>query len=99
MRCPECRAVVGGERIRYPHFQCPSCGCDLCVPTAFRLKAHLFGAAIAFAGCYLLGLRGLSLFLCGIPLSILVGIVFTVLGSVMMPPTLEKYFSGSLRLK
>lgn len=99
MRCPECRAVIGGENIRYPHFECPNCGCDLCVPTTFRLKAHLLGAVIGFGGCYLLGLRDLLLFLCGIPSSILVGIVLVVIGTVVVPLTLERYFSGSLRLK
>ena len=100
MRCAECRTMIGGEHVHYPYFSCPDCGCDLCVPPSFRVKANLLGAAIALSICYFFGLRSLALFICGIPASIAVGAVLTVIGTVVMPPTLQKYWRpGTLGLK
>ncbi len=100
MRCPECKAVIGIQLTHYPHFHCPFCDCDLCVPTSFRLKALIVGAAIAIVVCYLLGLRGMFLLLCAIPASLTLGGVATFVGMTLMPPVLEKYWApGNLGLK
>jgi hypothetical protein len=90
---------VTGEHIRYPFFTCPTCHCELCVPNTFRIKAHLLGAGAAVFLCYSGGLKGIALILSAIVASLALGVVLTVIGTVVIPPSLEKYWRpGHLQL-
>jgi hypothetical protein len=100
LRCPECGCGIGVRHTHYPYFACPACRSDLCVPTRYQLKAQFLGTALAFSGLYLLSLRGIALVLCGILLSLMLGSLLTIIGLVVIRPTLERYIrDGSLGLK
>ena len=101
MHCPECGTKIEvRDKTRYPRFVCPSCRSELCVPPGSQLRTSLLGAAIAFFGCYLIGFRGITLVALGILFSLVCGSILTVVGLVVMPPTLERYYKpGSLDLK
>src|SRR5882762_746435 len=100
MHCPECGVKVEVRDTQYPKFPCPGCRADLCVPHGFQLRARFVGAAVAFLGCYVIGFKGFSFVALGLLLSLVCGSTLTVLGLVVMPPTLEKYHKpGSLGLK
>jgi len=100
MRCPACSVMIGVTHVRFPHFACPNCRSEICIPSRYLFKARLLGAAIAFLGCYLMGLSGAVLVVCGVLFSVLVGTMLTTAGMVVSPPVVEKYFHpGSLGLK
>ena len=100
MRCPECGIPIEVRQTHYPYFVCPGCKCDLCVPTAFRIKGLLIGGVTAFFVCYLFGLRGIALTVCAVPLGIFVAGTVTFVGMVIVPPTIEKYWQpGRFGLK
>ena len=100
MECPECGYPVQFAELRFPTFPCPKCHRELLVPKTFQFSFHVVGAAIGFAGCYLIGLRNLLLLVAGLVVSLVVGGFLTMSAIAALRPELRIYIrDGSLGLK
>jgi hypothetical protein len=91
MRCPEC-----GTKIEVGHvkssFACPGCNKKLCVAAGYLIKLRLLAAIFAFVAAYLIGFRGMPLVLVGALATVVIATIATVIGLVVLPPMIERYF-------
>lgn len=100
LRCPECDSLIAPDDIRAPSFTCKHCHRELSMPRKYSLMVRLSTAPVTFLICYVLGFRGITLFLTWlISTPVIGGLVVMPLSFRLLPPTLERFLpEGSLGL-
>ena len=100
MNCPQCESRIELRQVRYPRFECLTCGSELYIPTGFQLKTLTLGAAVAFWGAHFIGFKGSTLVVWGTLAAFPIGGLVEIVALLVMPHSIERYIRpGSLGLK
>ncbi len=88
--CPQCDAILLIPEIRFTDsFRCRECGTLLSVAKGYFGCQAGASCAASIIGCYLLGLRGLTLVACALLSWAPASVVVIAIGLLFFPPRLQ----------
>jgi uncharacterized paraquat-inducible protein A len=96
MRCPACKIVLDNTKVRWGEpFKCERCGTSLQVSRQYLRVIAGLSVPLGLGLLWVLHVRGLSLYLLWLPITVVLYVTLVQLGSRVLRPALHRYESDT----